>query len=129
MREVFLRRILSPVEAKGRPLSNSTAGRWVGAKDEEIALTFDVAGDLNWLGDEVEDLWVDQLAVVGDEEEVERRTVCLADQQDGWNAAADAADGTRAVRNERTGIHHAEVTFAVHNLARKRLLTEANRWR
>jgi hypothetical protein len=74
---------------------------------------------------EVQDVFVHRLAIAGNEEEIERWAVGLADEEHGRDAAADAADGAGAVGRQLAGVHHAEVTFAVHDFAHERLLAEA----
>jgi len=61
------------------------------------------AGNFQWLRDEVEHLFVHRLAVAGDEQEVERSAVWLADEKHGRDAAADAANRAGAVRGQLSG--------------------------
>ena len=78
-------------------LIDSSIRRRVGAQREQLALAHDFAGDFDRLGDEVENLFVHGLAIAGDEEEVERGAIGLADEKHGWDAAAEAAYGASAV--------------------------------
>ena len=98
----------------------------VGAKDEQVALTFDFTSNFDWLGRERQDLLVHWTPVAGDEQEVERGTIGAADEEDRRDATADAANGAGPVGCERPGIHHPEVTFAVHDFAEERLLAETD---
>ena len=66
------------------------------------------------------------LPIQRDEQEVECRAVCLSDKEDGWDAAADAANRARAVRCELARIHHAEEAFAVHDLTDEGLSSQWN---
>src|SRR5262249_32213520 len=58
--------------------------------------------------------------------EVKRGAIGLANEQDGRDSSADAANGAGTMRSERTRIHDAEVTFAVHDFAGERLWAETN---
>jgi hypothetical protein len=94
---------------------------WFSAENQPVTLSFDVAGDLHRLGDQVQHLLVNRLAVSRNEQQINRRASLLPHEQYGRHAPADATDRTRAVWQELARIHHSEEAFAVHDFAGERL--------
>ena len=91
----------------------------ISAEDRKITLAFELTGYFDGFGDQVEHLFIDGLAVGRNQKEVFCWFTLGPNEQDWWNAAADAADGAGPMGGQLARVHDAQKTFTVYDLAAK----------
>ena len=106
--------------------SAASIGCRIGAQNQQLALANDLPGDIDRFSNHVEHLLIHGSSLLRDQQEVERRALFLAYQENRRNAPANAAHGTRPMRCESARIHHTQVALAIDDLTHQGLLAKAD---